>query len=108
MVLVQEMSAAELKRRLDAGEPLCIVDVREPWECEIVRLEASQNIPLGQIRQRCAELDAQTDIVLMCKAGGRSRMAAQLLAERGFARVFNLTGGIDAWTRDIEPQLPVY
>ncbi len=105
---VPELLPQQLKRRLDAGEPLRLLDVREPWECAIARLPGSVNIPLGEIPSRWQELDAESEIIVVCKAGGRSRRAAQFLLAQGFGRVANLSGGIDAWTRDIDPNLPSF
>ena len=105
---VPELAPQQLKRRLDAGEPLRLLDVREPRECAIVRLPDSLNIPLGEIPARWQELDADAEIVVVCKAGSRSRRAAQFLLAQGVRRVANLSGGIDAWTRDIDPSLPAY
>ena len=105
---VAEISPQELKRRLDAGEQLQVLDVREPWECAIVSLPGTVNIPLAQVPQRLKELDAGRELIAMCKSGGRSRRAAEYLQTAGFQRVANLTGGIDAWARDIDPSLPTY
>jgi rhodanese-related sulfurtransferase len=105
---VPELPPQQLKRRLDAGEPLRLLDVREPWECAIARLPGSVNIPLGEITSRWQELDAESEIIVVCKAGSRSRRVAQFLSAQGFGRVANLSGGIDAWTRDIDPSLPSY
>jgi len=105
---VHELPPQQVKRRLDAGEPLRLLDVREPWECAIARLPGSLNIPLGEIASRWHELDADSEIVVVCKAGSRSRRVAQFLSAQGFGRVANLTGGIDAWTRDIDPSLASY
>jgi adenylyltransferase/sulfurtransferase len=103
-----EISPEELKRRLDAGEHLQILDVREPWECAIVSLPDTINIPLAQVPGRLKELDADRELIAMCKSGGRSSRAADFLRKSGFKQVANLTGGIDAWTRDIDPDLPTY
>jgi sulfur-carrier protein adenylyltransferase/sulfurtransferase len=105
---VPELPPPQLKRRLDAGEPLQLLDVREPWECAIASLAGSLNIPLGEIAERWRELDADSEIIVLCKAGSRSRRAAQFLSAQGFGRVANLTGGIDAWTREIDPSLSSY
>ncbi|MGH8143430.1 MAG: rhodanese-like domain-containing protein [Steroidobacteraceae bacterium] len=105
---ITEISPQELKRRLDAGERLQILDVREPWECAIVSLPGTMNIPLAQVPGRLKELDAGSELIAMCKSGGRSRRAADFLEKSGFRQVANLTGGIDAWTRDIDPDLPTY
>ncbi|MFI4914105.1 MAG: rhodanese-like domain-containing protein, partial [Steroidobacterales bacterium] len=85
-----------------------VLDVREPWEFAISRLAGSVNIPLNEIPLRLKELDADSDIIVMCKAGGRSRSAAAFLLARGFNKVANLHGGIDAWACDIDPGLPSY
>jgi sulfur-carrier protein adenylyltransferase/sulfurtransferase len=105
---IPELAPLQVKRRLDAGEPLRLLDVREPWECAIARLAGSVNIPMGEIPSRWQELDADSDIVVVCKAGSRSRRVAQFLSAHGFGRVANLAGGIDAWTRDIDPGLASY
>jgi adenylyltransferase/sulfurtransferase len=106
--VVKEITPVELKRRLDAGEALTVLDVREPWECEIARLPGSINIPLDELPRRLQELDSHATTIVMCKAGGRSRRAAQFLAGSGFDQTVNLAGGIDAWARDIDPGLPTY
>ena len=105
---VAEISVSELKRRLDAGETLQIVDVREPWEVAIVALPGSTRIPLQQLPSRLKELRAGEPIVAMCKSGARSRRAAQFLQSAGFQDVVNLSGGIDAWIQDVDPSLPGY
>ena len=105
---VPELLPQQVKRRLDAGEALRLLDVREPWECAIASLAGSVNIPMGEITSRWQELDADSEIVVVCKAGSRSRRVAQFLAAQGFGRVYNLSGGIAAWTRDIDPSLAAY
>lgn len=105
---VQEIPPQELKRRLDAGDKLQLLDVREPWEYAIARLPNSVHIPLNEIPQRLRELDADGDVVVMCHGGGRSRRAAEYLLTRGFEHVANLSGGIDAWSRDVDPDVPTY
>ena len=105
---VPELPPQQVKRRLDAGEPLQLLDVRELWECAIAQLPGSLNIPMGEIPLRWQELDADSEIIVVCKAGSRSRRVAQFLSAQGFGRVANLTGGIDAWMRDIDPGLAPY
>jgi rhodanese-related sulfurtransferase len=105
---VPELTPQEVKRRLDAGEPLRLLDVREPWECAIASLAGSIHIPMGDIVTRWQELDAAVPVIVLCKAGSRSRRVAQFLSSQGFGQVANLTGGIDAWTRDIDPSLASY
>ena len=108
MAGVAEISPRELQRRLQAGEAVRVLDVREPWEIEIARLPGTIDIPLAEVPARLDELDRNGELVVMCKAGGRSRRAAEFLATHGFGRIANLTGGIDAWARDVDPTLPTY
>ena len=103
-----EIDPTEFKRQLDAGADVRLIDVREPWEVAIAGLPQAINIPLNELPQRLSELDPKAQTVVMCKSGGRSRRATAYLASRGFERVANLTGGIDAWTRDIDPSLQTY
>jgi rhodanese-related sulfurtransferase len=105
---VPELPPQQVKQRLEAGEALRLLDVREPWECAIVALPGSIQIPMGEIPTRWQELDADSEIIVVCKAGSRSRRVAQFLSAQGFGRVANLTGGIDAWIRDIDPSLASY
>ncbi|HEY5020217.1 MAG TPA: rhodanese-like domain-containing protein [Steroidobacteraceae bacterium] len=108
MAMIPEIAPQELKRRLDAGETITVLDVREPWECAIARLTGSVNIPLNDIPARLHELDSGAELVVMCKVGGRSRRAAEYLSAHAFGRVANLAGGIDAWAREIDPTLSAY
>jgi len=102
------ITAAELKARLDRGDRLTVVDVREPHEYEINRIEGSKLIPLGQVPERMHELSSADEIVLHCKAGLRSAKALSILRQAGFTRLKNLTGGIDAWATDVDPSMPHY
>lgn len=108
MGTVAQLPVAELKRRQDAGETLCLLDVREAWEVAIAAIPGSVHVPLNEIPNRLKELDAGSEIIVMCKAGGRSQMAAEFLVRSGFERVSNLRGGIDAWAREIDPAMPAY
>ena len=105
---LEEISPQELKRRRDTDPGVRLIDVREPWEVAIASLPGAVNIPLNELPQRLRELDPQADTIVMCKAGGRSRRAAAFMLAQGFAHVANLTGGIDAWTHDIDPTLESY
>ncbi len=104
------ISPVEVKRKLDAREDFLLLDVREPDEYEIVRIEGSKFIPLSQIVLRLHELDAyrNREIVIYCHKGGRSLTAVQILKAHGFERVFSMNGGIDAWADIIDPSLPKY
>jgi adenylyltransferase/sulfurtransferase len=103
-----EISAVELKQRLDRGDKLKIVDVREPNEYQINRIEGSVLIPLGDVPQRYRELNPDEELVVQCKMGGRSAKAADFLRSVGFTRVLNLKGGILDWIDKVDPTQPKY
>jgi adenylyltransferase/sulfurtransferase len=103
-----EISAVELKQRLDRGDKLTIVDVREPHEYEINKIAGSVLIPLGDIPKRYVELDPSDELVMQCKVGGRSAKAAEFLRSKGYTKVLNLTGGILAWIDKVDPSQPKY
>ncbi len=103
-----EITSVELKKRLDRGDKLRIVDVREPNEYQINRIPGSQLIPLGEIPRRYAELDPEDEFVMQCKTGARSGRAADYLRSVGFKRVRNLKGGILDWIDKVDPSQPKY
>ena len=103
-----EISAVELKRCLDRGDRLRIIDVREPNEYQINRIPGSDLIPLGEIPRRYAELDPQEETVVLCKMGARSAKAADFLRSVGFKQVSNLRGGILEWVDKVDPSQPKY
>lgn len=102
-----DIEPAELKRRLDSGEAITVLDVREPHEYEICNLGGTL-IPLGELAQRHQELDRSRPIVVHCKMGGRSAKAVKLLRDAGFDDVSNLNGGINRWSNQIDATVPVY
>jgi sulfur-carrier protein adenylyltransferase/sulfurtransferase len=102
------MSVQELKRKMDACEPFELIDVRETFEYEIARIDGAKLIPLGEIAERTDELQQERPIVVHCHSGQRSAQAVRLLQLRGFANVYNLEGGIDAWSDQIDPSVPKY
>ncbi len=102
-----EITVEQLKARLDRGDDIFILDVREPREFEIVNLGAPL-IPLSELPEKYTELDPSKEIIVHCKMGGRSAKAAAFLRQHGFKDVKNLVGGIDAWTQRIAPSLPRY
>jgi molybdopterin/thiamine biosynthesis adenylyltransferase/rhodanese-related sulfurtransferase len=104
---IPEMQVEELKRRLDAGEDLFVLDVREPHEYQICNL-GGHLIPLNDLPQRINELDSSREIVAHCKMGGRSAKAVQFLRQSGFTKVHNLSGGILAWADRVDPKVPKY
>jgi adenylyltransferase/sulfurtransferase len=103
-----DISARELARRLGEPNPPLLLDVREPHELQISALPGALNIPLGTLAARLSELDSAREMVILCKAGTRSARALELLVSAGFKRVKNLYGGINAWAREIDPNLPIY
>ncbi len=103
-----EVTADELKGELNAGKPIVIVDVREPHEYEIARIDGAVLMPLGELPARLHELDDHADIVTHCHHGARSLKALEILKAAGFAKVRSLRGGIDAWAVNVDPALPRY
>ncbi len=102
-----DITAAELAERVKSNH-LKLIDVREPHELEISALPSAVNIPLGQLAARLPELDSAQEMVIFCKSGSRSARALELLVSAGFKKVKNLKGGINAWAREIDPNLPLY
>jgi len=105
---VPGISVEDLKRKLDAREPVVIVDVREPREVRICALPGSVRIPLGSLGENLGRLSAGDEIVVHCKTGIRSAQAVKFLRESGFRNVSNLEGGIDRWARVVDPSVPRY
>lgn len=106
-VNANDITPEELKRRLDAGEDLFVLDVREPNEYQIANL-GGYLIPLGDLPKRVNELDSSREIVAHCKMGGRSAKAVDFLRQAGFKKIRNLTGGITAWSEKVDPKVPKY
>ena len=105
---IPTMSAHELKRKMDAREPFELIDVREKFEYEIARIDGAKLIPLREIAERADDLKREGPIVIHCHSGQRSAQAVRLLQQRGFANVYNLEGGIDAWANEIDPAMQKY
>src|SRR4051812_17861537 len=103
-----EISAVEVKAKLDRGDNFVLVDVREPHEYQIAKIPTSKLMPLGDVPKRLGELDRDAEIVVHCKMGGRSAKAQTILREAGFKNVFNMTGGITAWSEKVDPNVPKY
>lgn len=106
--MLENLSPAEFLAQQDAQGSWQLLDVREPWEIEIVSIPGSINIPLQEVPLRHAELDANKPLAVLCHSGGRSARAADFLAGQGFNRVVNIAGGVDAWARDVDNSLPRY
>ncbi len=102
-----EITVEELKSRLDRGEKIFLLDVREPQESALCTL-GGRLIPRNELPNRVSELDSSNDIVVYCKTGNRSAQAIELLKHMGFKKLWNLIGGIDAWAQRIDPTMPRY
>jgi molybdopterin/thiamine biosynthesis adenylyltransferase/rhodanese-related sulfurtransferase len=105
---VPAISVHELHRKMNEGETFELIDVREPFEYEIARIDSAKLIPLGEIAARADELQRDQPIVVYCHSGRRSAQAVRLLQQRGFTNVYNLDGGIDAWSDQIDSSVPRY
>jgi adenylyltransferase/sulfurtransferase len=107
---VPEITPAELKERLDRGDRLTIIDVREPFEWDIGNLEphGARLIPLKQVPERMDEIDPADEIVLQCRSGARSAQALGYLRQHGYERLLNLKGGILAWADEVDSSIPKY
>jgi len=105
---VDELSPRELKRLMENGSELLLLDVREPFEHELCSIDGSKLIPIGELERRLGELGRDDDIVVYCHMGIRSARAAEFLTGRGFTKVRNLTGGIRAWAEEVDPGMPRY
>jgi len=102
------ITVQELKEKLDRGEKITLIDVREPWEYNIAKIEGAQLIPLATLGSEYKTLDPQAEIVIHCHMGMRSMDATQFLLQQGFKNVKNLTGGINAWSMQVDPSVPKY
>jgi rhodanese-related sulfurtransferase len=107
--MVGELTPREFLDRRDAGEEMTLLDVREDWEVALAPVPTDTvHIPMGEISDRLAELAPEKEIVVICRSGGRSAQVAEYLERQGFGKVFNLCGGILAWSRVIDPRIPQY
>ena len=102
------ISPKELKTRLDKGDKLVLVDVREEWEYSLAKLDGSILIPLGTLPQSLARLNRDLEIIAICHHGMRSADATNFLLQQGFPNVKNLVGGIDAWSTQVDRTVPRY
>ena len=106
---MQEITATELKQRLDAGEDIQIIDVRQPDEYAFAKIEGTKLIPLGEVITRMNEIDDTKETVVHCKMGGRSAKAIEALQQAGFkGNLINLRGGITAWSNEVDQRVPKY
>jgi len=105
---VAVLTAPELRDRLDTETPPTLIDVREKEELAIARIEGALHMPLGELEASLRVLDRHAEYVVVCHHGIRSAQAAMAMSERGFTRVANLLGGIDAWACEVDPTVPRY
>ncbi len=101
------ITARKLKQRLDAGDRPLLLDVREPWEFELARIEGSVLVPMSELEERFSEFDPAEETVVICHHGSRSAHVTQALRGAGFFRVINLEGGLDAYA-DVDDSVPKY
>lgn len=107
---MKQLSAIQLKAWLDdtSRPPPVMIDVREPWEFDIVRIPGAKLLPMRSIPARCLELQPDAETVVICHHGARSYQVAMFLEQQGFAAVINLHGGMAAWSQDVDPSAPTY
>ena len=105
---ILEITPAEVKRRLDQGQKLLLIDVREPWEFDICNIAGAKLIPMGTVPANLQALDTDDDIVIYCHRGMRSLDVAVWLRGQGVERAKSLAGGIERWSLEIDPKVPRY
>ncbi len=105
---MRHFSPRQLKEHLDDGASPLLLDVREPWEYQVCAIDGSQLVPMRGIPQAVPGLDPEQETVVICHHGVRSRQVAFYLEQAGFTNVINLEGGVAAWARDVDPQMPTY
>jgi rhodanese-related sulfurtransferase len=107
--MIKDITPREFVERRAGGGDLTLLDVREDWETQLAPVPTDiVHIPMSQVAERLAELDPQRPTVVICRSGGRSLEVARFLSSHGFASVYNLSGGILAWSRDLDPRIPQY
>ena len=107
--MVEEITATELKNRIDAGEDVQIIDVRQPEEYAFAKIEGAKLIPLGELPSRLNELDPTREVIFQCKSGVRSARAVEFVQQSGYqGTAKNLRGGITAWSNEVDPKVPKY
>jgi rhodanese-related sulfurtransferase len=102
------ISPSELKERMARGDEIQVIDVREPFEHEVARIEGARLLPLSRFPEWADLLDPEAETVFMCHHGIRSAQVCTLLARQGFKRLYNLAGGIDRWSCDVDRSVPRY
>ncbi len=107
--MIEEISATDLKKRIDAGDDIQLIDVRQPDENAFAKISGARLIPLGEILKRIDEIDPKRETVIHCKMGGRSAKAIEMMQQAGYkGQLKNLKGGITAWSNEVDPKVPKY
>jgi rhodanese-related sulfurtransferase len=107
--MVKDITPREFVERRAGGAAMTLLDVREDWETALAPVPSDiVHIPMGQIADRLAELNPAQETVVICRSGGRSMQVANFLSSKGFGSVYNLSGGILAWSKDLDPRIPQY
>lgn len=107
-MMIPTITPHELKDRFDRGDKPFLLDVREPWEYNLAKIDGAHLIPLGTLPQSLAKLDRNAEIIAYCHHGMRSADAIGFLLQQGYQQVKNLVGGIDAWSVQVDPTVPRY
>lgn len=105
---MQSIKPEMLKQRLEKGDKLELIDVRDPWEYDTCCIDGSRNIPMTELESRLDTIDTSVDTVLICHHGMRSYQIANYLESMGYLRMINLEGGIHAWAQNVDPDMPQY
>ena len=103
-----EITPEEVRSKLESGADFTLLDCREPWEYQTARIEQAVNIPMGEIPARVQELNRDKHMVVVCHHGVRSMNVTAWLRQQGFESVQSMAGGIDAWSRTVDPKVPIY
>jgi rhodanese-related sulfurtransferase len=103
-----EISVGQVNALKKRGETFTLLDVREPWEVEKASIEGTKHIPMGEIPTRLQELDPDEHLIVVCHHGMRSLSVTNWLRQQGFEKVQSMRGGIDGWSRTVDPKIPIY
>ena len=108
LINVPEVDVFQVKNRLDKGEEIILIDVREDKELEVCKINQAIHIPMGTVPKRLNDIDSNKPVVVMCKSGGRSAQVCQYLNENGYSNIYNLNGGITNWALEIDSDMATY
>lgn len=103
-----EISVQEVEEKIKSGEPIALIDIREPNELENGMIAEAVSMPMGEINERMGEIDPHKEVIVICRSGSRSLRVTEFLAQSGFTRVKNMTGGMNRWATEIDQSMQVY